>query len=252
MTREEIERELKDLHFFLVREYDYAEWFRAQQYSNRILSQEERNEFIQIVNEIISSEQECQHIMIEGLEVEEGKDNDLSRILRALYSTRLFISITMADCMVASKYFLLANNEYDKQYLRGKMRVLYNEGFKRLYGYEKKTKNKSEWSRLAPIMKHFPEMIRNQYQEMTNLLENHSNRSTWWKDERNCETHLETERLYALRQEDIQENKEMMDSLILYNALLASEHFVTNAIYCVFNYMVKKVKRGEVTIVEES
>lgn len=79
--------------------------------------------------------------------------------------------------------------------------VILNEGFKRLYGFEKRTYQKSEWDRLLPLMKYFPEEINRQYQEMTFLLEKHARSSSWWREERNLETHLVTEELYISRQE---------------------------------------------------
>lgn len=49
--------------------------------------------------------------------------------------------MTMCDRMVAGKYFILADTDYDKRFMRGKMKVFLNEGFKRLYGYNETNKN---------------------------------------------------------------------------------------------------------------
>lgn len=248
MTKEEIEKELKGLHYYPVYKHNYAEWFRTVQYNGKTLTPEERKDFIKVTDEVIAVNCEGQHLTINGLELIKGKEDDLSRIERAIYSVWLFLTVSMADCMVAAKYYLLADNDYDKRYMRGKMQVLYNEGFKQLYGYEENTKSKSKWYSLLPYMKFFPEEINRQYQDMSALLERHSKQSTWWKDERNCETHLDAEKLYLLRQEKLEESKVMMDSLLLFNALMAVQDFLTNAFNCVYNHMVGKVLNGEVVI----
>ena len=123
--------------------------------------------------------------------------------------------------------------------------VILNEGFKRLYGFDEKTHKKSEWDRLLPLMKHFPESINRQYQELTYLLEKHANSSSWWREERNLETHMDAEKLYESRQEEVIESKVMMDSLKLFDTLFAVNHFLTNMHSCLYNYMVDKYRRGE-------
>ena len=157
----------------------------------------------------------------------------------------LFVLMTMIDSMVASKYFIMADGDYDQRFMRGKLMVIINEGFKRLYGFDEKTHKKSEWDRLFPIMGHFPEVINRQYQELTYHLEKHAKSFSWWKEERNLETHMDAEKLYESRQNDIVESKVMMDSMKLFNTLLAVNNFLTNVHACLFNYLVEKYKRGE-------
>lgn len=82
-------------------------------------------------------------------------------------------------------------------------------------------------------MKYFPEVINRQYQDLTYLLEKHSHTSSWWKDERNFETHLDIEKLYKSRQEEIIESKVMTDSLKLYNTLMAVSYFLGNVHTCI-------------------
>ena len=96
-------------------------------------------------------------------------------------------------------------------------------------------------------MKYFPEEINRQYQELTDLLEKQSNTSSWWKDECNYETHLDTEKLYKSRQEEIVESKVMMDSMKLFNTLMAVSNFLGNAHACLYNFLVKKYHRGELS-----
>lgn len=144
----------------------------------------------------------------------------------------------MIDSMVAGKYFILADLDYDRRFMRGKLFVILNEGFKKLYGFNMKSHKKSEWNRLRLIMKYFPEVINRQYQELTYLLEKQSHTSSWWKDERNYEPHLDTEKLYKSRQEEIIESKVMMDSLKLFNTLMAVSNFLGNVHACLFNFLL--------------
>ena len=147
--------------------------------------------------------------------------------------------------MVLGKYFILANKGYDRRLMRGKLRVVLNEGFKKLYGFNDKNRENSEWIKLASILKYFPEEINHQYKYLSSLLEGHSKSSSWWKDERDVETHLDTEKLYDSRCEDIIESKVMMDSLKLYNTLYAVNNFLFNMHSCIYNFCIDKYKRGE-------
>ena len=90
--------------------------------------------------------------------------------------------------------------------MRGKLRVVLNEGFKKLYGFNDKNRGNSEWKKLASVLKYFPEEINHQYNHLSSLLEEHSKSSSWWRDERDIETHLDTEKLYDSRCEDIIES----------------------------------------------
>ena len=96
-------------------------------------------------------------------------------------------------------------------------------------------------------MKHFPEVINRQYQELTFHLEKHAQSSSWWREERNLETHIEAEKLYNSRQEELIESKVMMDSMKLFDTLLAVSHFLGNVHTCLFNFLVTKYTHGELT-----
>ena len=160
----------------------------------------------------------------------------------------IFVLITQMDIMVASKYFILADKDYDRRYLRGKLKVLQNEGFKRLYGFEERTYKKSEWQKLLSIMKYFPEEINRQFQDLTFLLQKQSQSSSWWKEERNLETHMDAVKLYYSRQEELIESKVMMDSMKLYCSLMAVSDYLENLHTCLYNYIVDKYQRGELRV----
>lgn len=240
-----INEDLANIQFSPIRNYKYAQWFKEVQYNGKTLSETEREEFVGVMNETITQYSKGFPIYQNMLKESEGKHDEYHEIERTVVSVMLFVLITMIDSMVVSKYFILADGDYDRRFMRGKLMVILNEGFKRLYGFDEKTHKKSEWDRLLPIMGHFPESINRQYQELTFHLEKHAQSSSWWREERNLETHVDAEKLYDSRQEEINESKVMMDSMKLFNTLLAVNHFLTNVHACLFNFLVGKNKRGE-------
>lgn len=237
--------DLANIQFSPIRNYKYAQWFKEVQYNGKTLSETEREEFVGVMNETITQYSKGFPIYQNMLKESEGKHDEYHEIERMVVSVMLFVLITMIDSMVVSKYFILADGDYDRRFMRGKLMVILNEGFKRLYGFDEKTHKKSEWDRLLPIIGHFPESINRQYQELTFHLETHAQSSSWWREERNLETHVDAEKLYDSRQEEINESKVMMDSMKLFNTLLAVNHFLTNVHACLFNFLVGKNKRGE-------
>ena len=239
--------EFADVQCAQIREYKYAQWFNEVQYNGKTLSESERKEFISVIDDTIAQYSEGLPLMISILEDTKEQHDDYHEIDRAVVSVCLFVVITMIDSMVAGKYFILADREYDRRFMRGKLFVILNEGFKKLYGFNEKSHKKSEWDKLQSIMKYFPEVINRQYQELTYLLEKQSHTSSWWKDERNYETHLDAGKLYKSRQEEIVESKVMMDSMKLFNTLLAVSHFLSNVHTCIFNFLVGKYRRGELS-----
>ncbi len=239
--------EFADVQCAQIREYKYAQWFNEVQYNGKTLSESERKEFISVIDDTIAQYSEGLPLMISILEDTKEQHDDYHEIDRAVVSVCLFVVITMIDSMVAGKYFILADREYDRRFMRGKLFVILNEGFKKLYGFNEKSHKKSEWDKLQSIMKYFPEVINRQYQELTYLLEKQSHTSSWWKDERNYETHLDAGKLYKSRQEEIVESKVMMDSMKLFNTLLAVNHFLSNVHTCIFNFLVGKYRRGELS-----
>lgn len=162
-----------------------------------------------------------------------------------LLSVLQFVLLTMIDSIVASKYFLLADKDYDRRYMRGKLSVILNEGFKRLYGFDEKSRKKTEWEKLKTIIEKAPLEIQQQYAELSSLLERCANASTWRKEERNVETHLDAEKLYLSRREEVIESKVMMNSLKLFNVLMAVDCFLTNLHACFYNLLADKYYRGE-------
>lgn len=237
--------DLANIQYSPILDYKYARFFEEVQYNDKTLSDAERKELVAVIDETIAQYSEGLPMMHNILESTRDLHDDYHEIDRTVVSVMQFVLITMIDSMVASKYFLLADGDYDRRFMRGKLMVILNEGFKQLYGFNEKTHKNSEWVRLLPLMERFPKVIKHQFQELTCHLEKHAKSSSWWKEERDLETHLDTEKLYVSRQEEIIESKVMMDSMKLFNTLLAVNNFLTNVHACLFNFLVTKYKRGE-------
>ena len=228
-----------------IRNHRYERWFREVQYNGKELNEDEKREFLQMVNETISTYSDGLPLLKETFEQIKDLHDEFHEIYRVVISVLQFAMITTLDSVVISKYFILADKDYDRRFMRGKMKVIFNEGFKKLYGFEKKTHQKSEWNRLVPILKYFPENIQNQYEQLSSLLEEHSKSSSWWKDERDVETHLDIEKLHMSRCEDVVESKVMLESLKLFRTLYAVTIFLKNMHACILNFLVKKYRLGE-------
>lgn len=237
--------ELDDIHYSPIQDYQYEQFFQEVQYNGKELNDDERNEFLKKVDECISQHIEGLPLAKDILERIKDLHDDFHEIQRTIVSASQFCLITMIDSMVLGKYFILANKDYDRRLMRGKLKVVLNEGFKKLYGFNDKNRENSEWIKLASILKYFPEEINHQYKYLSSLLEGHSKSSLWWKDERDMETHLDTEELYNSRCEPIIESKVMMESLKLYNTLYAVNNFLSNMHSCINNFCVDKYRRGE-------
>ena len=238
---------LDNIQFKPVWNYNYSQWFQEVQYEDKTLTDEERRDFVAYLDQTIGQYSEGIPLMREALENANDQHDEYHELERAVVSIMFFVLITMIDSLVASKYFLLADKDYDRRFMRGKLMVILNEGFKHLYGFVTKNKSKDNepvWAKLQPLMRYFPDIIKSQYHDLSIQLDNYS-KSPWWKDERNYEVHLEVEKLYESRQEELIESKVMMDMMRLFNSLHAVNCFLENMHTCLYNFCVKKYLNGE-------
>lgn len=136
--------DLNNIQYSLIWNYNYSQWFQEYVYDDITLTEEKKKALVTVIDESIAELAEGLPQMLEILNNDKDKDDEYHVIDRTVVSVMLFILITMIDSMVASKYFLLADRDYDRRFMRGKMMVIMNEGFKRLYGFDEKTHNKSE------------------------------------------------------------------------------------------------------------
>lgn len=225
--------------------YPYARWFSVGQYNGKAMTENIRSQMVSIIDEHITEFSHSFPEIINILNQVKEKHDEFHTMYQTVISVMVFVAQTMTDSMVISKYFVLADKDYDKCFMRGKMAVILNEGFKKLYGFETRTKPKSEWSKLKSVLHYFPEEINHQYHELTTLLEKHSTSSSWWRDDRNVETHLDCERLFISRNKELIEGKVMLDSLMLFDALNAVYQFLGNMHSCIQNTLTEQYLNGE-------
>lgn len=238
--------ETDTIQYAQIREYNFKEYFQIFQYNGKVISDAEREDFIKLLDDTIAQYSGGFPMLKEGLDNFKNSKGDFFNAYRTALSVDLFVLMTFIDCLVICKYFLLADTDYDKRFMRGKMKVILNEGFKKLYGFEERTKKKSEWKRLLTIIENCPEIIKRQYKELSERLEEHSKTSSWWKSEREHETHLDIEGLYESRCEDIVESKVMMEATKLLGTLYAIQQFATNVHVCFHNTILKNYREQEV------
>lgn len=236
---------IEDIRFFPIRNYKYEDYFQDVQYSGETLNAAERSEYVKMTDETIAHNLVGLEMITEELERIKDLQDDYHNVKRVLISTMLFTLMTMTDGMVASKYFILADKTIDRGFMRGKLRVILNEGFKKLYGFEDKTKKNSKWYKLISIIGYFPNEVKHQYEHLTVLLEKHSKTSSWWWDERNIETHMDVEKMYASRCEKIIEGDVLTDFLKLIDTLMGVNMFLSNMHNCLNNFLTYNYLRGE-------
>ncbi len=184
---------------------------RELTYNNRILSEQERAEFCKESDKCINEFSEC----IEGIcqlakEVSKSENADYNKITNTVINIGIFTGYSFCDCIVLTKLFVRATNPYEKSFLRGKLKVQLNEGFKKLYGFDTKGYKNSFCAQLEAIITMFPE-FRNEFDELLADLKLIS-KDSWWKDERDAEVHIDAAKLYELRHEEINESKVAMEA----------------------------------------
>ena len=168
-----------------------------------------------------------------------NKDHD--KITKTVLDVGIFTSYTFCDCVALLKHFVLSSNAYDKSLFRGKLKVLLNEGFKSLYGFNDKQRKRSYYIKLGEIMNYFPG-FQLEYDSILLKLKQLSEQSTWWKDERNTEVHLDMSQLYKTRHEEINESKVAMESQLLIDLLVQINKLMGRMHQAYINYMVMHLK----------
>ena len=232
-----------------IRHNKFAHWFQEVKYNGKTLTYEERKDFVAMLNESIEDNSKGFPLLEGALDCFSNPNNEFHKDLRTIVSAMLFVLTTRTDILVAMKYFIIADKDYDRRFLRGKLKVILNEGFKRLFGFKENKRKDTEWYKLQSILSHFPQKLLPQYQEITGYLIKHAESSSWWKEERDLETHLQDAvMLYHSRQEEVIESKVAMESMILYSSLMAVSEYLENLYTCLYNYIVDKYQRVELKI----
>ena len=211
-------------------------------YNNKVLSAQEREEFRIMSEETIRDFSES----IEGFyelsqEFKPSTNKDHDKISKTVLDVGIFTSYTFCDCVALLKHFVLSSNAYDKSLFRGKLKVLLNEGFKSLYGFNDKQRKRSYYIKLGEIMNYFPG-FQLEYDSILLKLKQLSEQSTWWKDERNTEVHLDMSQLYKTRHEEINESKVAMESQLLIGLLVQINKLMGRMHQAYIDYMVMHLK----------
>lgn len=211
-------------------------------YNNKVLSAQEREEFRIMSEETIRDFSET----IEGFyelsqEFKPSQNKDHDKITKTVLDVGIFTSYTFCDCVALLKHFVLSSNAYDKSLFRGKLKVLLNEGFKSLYGFNDKQRKRSYYIKLGEIMNYFPG-FQLEYDSILLKLKQLSEQSTWWKDERNTEVHLDMSQLYKARHEEINESKVAMESQLLIGLLVQINKLMGRMHQAYIDYMMMHLK----------
>lgn len=211
-------------------------------YNNKVLSAQEREEFKIMSEETIRDFSES----IEGFyelsqEFKPSPNKDHYKITKTVLDVGIFTSYTFCDCVALLKHFVLSSDAYDKSLFRGKLKVLLNEGFKSLYGFNDKQRKRSYYIKLGEIMNYFPG-FQSEYDSILLKLKQLSEQSIWWKDERNIEVHLDMSQLYKSRHEEINESKVAMEAHLLIDLLVQINRLMGRMHKAYIDYMMMHLK----------
>ena len=132
--------DLGNIQYSPIQNYQYEQWFHEVQYNGKELNDDERKEFLKKVDNCISQHIEGLPLTKYILDSIKDKHDEFHEIQRTIVSVSQFCLITMIDSMVLGKYFIMANQDYDRRLMRGKLKVVLNEGFKKLYGFNDNNK----------------------------------------------------------------------------------------------------------------
>ena len=211
-------------------------------YNNKVLSAQEREEFriraeetIEIFTESIDGF--CE--LYQEYKPSQNKVHD--KITKTVLDVGIFTCYTYCDCTVLLKHFILSTDLYEKRLFRGKLKVLLNEGFKSLYGFNDKQRKRSYYIKLGEIMNYFPG-FQLEYDSILLKLKQLSEQSTWWKDERNTEVHLDMSQFYKTRHEEINESKVAIESQLLIGLLVQINKLMGRMHQAYIDYMVMHLK----------
>ena len=211
-------------------------------YNNKVLSAQEREEFriraeetIEIFTESIDGF--CE--LYQEYKPSQNKVHD--KITKTVLDVGIFTCYTYCDCTVLLKHFILSTDLYEKRLFRGKLKVLLNEGFKSLYGFNDKQCKRSYYIKLGEIMNYFPG-FQLEYDSILLKFKQLSEQSTWWKDERNTEVHLDMSQLYKSRHEEINESKVAMEAHLLIDLLVQINRLMGRMHQAYIDYMMMHLK----------
>ena len=186
-------------------------------YNFRLLTEQERTELCCMIDGFIkefSESIDAVHKLAEDIETSENEW--YKEVNREFIAIGIFVAYCFCDMSLMTKQFVQSSNPYERAFLRGKLQVLLNESFKKLYGFSKTAQCNSYFARLKKLSELFP-LFEDDIKDFETELREYSTKDSWWKDERDAEVHLDIEKLYQYRHEEVNENKVVMETLPLMN-----------------------------------
>ena len=195
-------------------------------YNKHVLSDQKHESFVKYVHEIITDNEQ----LISFIDSEAGSsfervnpDNTLRRIEIVLRN----IILIRNECMMNQMLFMQSNTDYLKKHTKELLMVSINEAFKNVYGFDKK--KASLWRKdVKDIMSlSYLNEMKNEYDAITDKLEQLSKQHDWYKPERCDKVHMNIGNLLNDRQEPINESKVMIASVPVLRVLGIVQDFVT-------------------------
>lgn len=106
--------------------------------NGKVLSDEGRQNYADYVDSVIKQFSEGLELLKDEYTANKNNPNlAYYNLVMSIDDSDMFATMTFIDCLIASKLFILAKEDYEKKFLRGKLQVILNEGFKKLYGFGK-------------------------------------------------------------------------------------------------------------------
>ena len=196
-------------------------------YNNKVLNEQERMKLCEVADDAVRHFAESIDGMHEWAEkVASNENKGFRTIEREFIDISIFVAYCYCDIALMTRQFIQSNNSYERSFLRGKLKVLLNESFKKLYGFAKKTKDETYFTRLKKLAALFPQFS-SEIHVFEAELHEYSIKDTWWKDERDAEVHWDIEKLYQYRHEEVNESKVMMEANFMIDILLRVESYTT-------------------------
>ena len=183
------------------------------QYNNAVLTDEMAKELVNELDKILAMFFEIIEGMCINLEqIYKLNEKEKLNISTIQLETALFTAYVYNDSAILLKFFIISKNYYEKSLFRGKLQVLLNEGFKKLYHFKEDKRKESLLSQLGLLVRFFPEYL-DEYKQVVADLEEISKQDTWWKEERDAEVHLDVYKLHKSRKEPINESKVAIETI---------------------------------------
>ena len=196
-------------------------------YNNKVLNELERMKLCEVADDAVRHFAESIDGMHEWAEeVASNENKGFRTIEREFIDVSIFLAYCYCDIALMTRQFIQSNNSYERSFLRGKLKVLLNESFKKLYGFSKIAQCNSYFARLKKLGALFPQFS-SEIKVFEKELHEYSIKDTWWKDERDAEVHWDIEKLYQYRHEEVNESKVMMEANFMIDILLRVESYTT-------------------------